>query len=110
MPVPFGGHIVAGEVEMRATAIGFLVVHALQQQAQRHPGRPDEELEIRAPVTGATLPPGDCGPERALAAEGAGRDVDARAICRVRGDPRRLAESLGVGSGVAQPGAAELDG
>jgi hypothetical protein len=71
-----GYHVVTSEVQVGAAWAGLVLIEALQQQAQRHFGRPYQVFEL-GPRTLAPLPAGQSGPERGFAVEELGRDVDA---------------------------------
>jgi hypothetical protein len=94
VPRHLAGHVGSADVDVRADPLTEGgVVQPLEQQPDRHPGRP---LQGREPghARGARLPAGQRGPERALGVESRRRDVQAERV-----DPADPAVGTGGVSG-----------
>lgn len=74
MSACLGRDVVGGQVGMRAA--GLVLANPLQQQADRHPARLEEVVELRHPARPA-LPAGQLLPEGGLVLELGSRDVQA---------------------------------
>jgi 5,10-methylenetetrahydrofolate reductase len=48
MPKPLRSHVVTGKVDMGVTNIVLLIGDPLQQEAEGHPGRTGEVVELRS--------------------------------------------------------------